>query len=43
LTKKKREREGESEEGEKMIWCAELGMYGGVFIGGNDNIDYKHH
>jgi len=45
LTKKKknREREGESEEGEKVIWCEELGKYGGVFIGGNGSIGYKHH
>jgi len=41
--KTKREREGESEEGEKVIWCEELGKYGGVFIGGNGSIGYKHH
>jgi len=41
--KERREREGESEEGEKVIWCEELGKYGGVFIGGNDSIGYKHH
>jgi len=45
LTKKKteREREGESEERDKVIWCEELGKYEGVFIGGNDSIGYKHH
>jgi len=43
IDKKKREREGESEEGEKVIWCEELGKYGGVFTGGNDSIGYKHH
>jgi len=44
LTKKKeKEREGESEEGEKVIWYEELGKYGGVFIGGNSSIGYKHH
>jgi len=36
--KKKIEREGESEEGEKVIWCEELRKYGGVFIGGNGSI-----
>jgi len=35
---KKKNREGESEEGEKVIWCEELGKYGGVFIGGNGSI-----
>jgi len=43
IDKKKREREGESEEGEKVIWCEELGKYGGVSIGGNGSIGYKHH
>jgi len=44
LTKKKnREREEESEEGEKVIWREELGKYGAVFIGGNGSIGYKHH
>jgi len=44
MDKIKREREGESEEGEKVIWCEELGRkYGGVFIGGNGSIGYKHH
>jgi len=37
-----REREGESEEGKKVIWCEELRKYGGVFIGGNGSIGYKH-
>ena len=41
--KKKREIEGDSEEGEKVIWCEEMWKYGGVFIGGNDSIGYKHH
>jgi len=41
--KERREREGKSEEGEKVIWCEELGKYEGVFIGGNDSICYKHH
>jgi len=41
--KKKREIEGESEEGEKVIWCEEIGKYGGVFIGENGSIGYKHH
>jgi len=40
---KKKKREGESEEAEKVIWCEELGKYGGVFIGGNGSIGYKHH
>jgi len=43
LKEKKREIEGESEEGEKVIWCEEIRKYGGVFIGGNDSIGYKHH
>jgi len=43
LKKKRREIEGESEEGEKVIWCEEIGKYGGVFIGGNGSIGYKHH
>ena len=41
--KKKREIEGESEEGEKVIWCEEIEKYGGVFIGENDNIGYNYH
>jgi len=41
--KKRREIEGESEEGEKVIWCEEIGKYRGVFIGGNGSIDYKNH
>jgi len=32
--KKKREIEGESEKGYKVIWSEELGKHGGVFIGG---------
>jgi len=36
--KKRREIEGESEEGEKVIWCEEIGKYGGVFIGENGSI-----
>jgi len=43
IDKKKKEREGESEEGEKVIWCEESGKYGGVFIGGNCSTGYKHH
>jgi len=35
--------EGESEEGEKVIWCEEIGKYGGVFIGGNGSIGYNYH
>ena len=35
--------EGEGEEGEKVIWCEEIGKYGGVFIGGNGSIGYNHH
>jgi len=31
--KRRRERGGESEEGEKEIWCEEIEKYGGVFIG----------
>jgi len=38
-----REIEGESEEGEKVIWCEEIGKYGGTFIGGNGSIGYKNH
>jgi len=41
--KKKRKTEGESEEGEKVIWCEELGKYEGVFIGGNGSVGYKYH
>jgi len=41
--KKKREIEGESEEGEKVIWCEEIRKYGGVFIGGNGSVGYKNH
>jgi len=41
--KRRREIEGESEEGEKVIWCEKIGKYGGVFIGGNSSIGYKHH
>jgi len=41
--RKRRERVGESEEGEKVIWCEKLGKYEGVFIGGNGSIGYKHH
>jgi len=26
-----------------VIWCEELGKYGGVFIGGNGSIGCKHH
>jgi len=26
-----------------MIWCEEIGKYGGVFIGGNSNVGYNHH
>ena len=26
-----------------MIWCEELGKYGGVFIDENGSIGYKHH
>ena len=26
-----------------MIWCEELGKYGGVFIGGNGSVGYKNH
>ena len=29
--------------GEKVIWCEELGKYGGLFIGENDSISYKHY
>jgi len=29
--KKEREIKGESDEGEKYIWCEEIGKYGGVF------------
>jgi len=43
LKQKRREIEGESEEGEKVIWCGEIGKYEGVFIDGNDSIGYKHH
>ena len=35
--------EGESEEGEKVIWCEEIGKYGEVFISENGSISYKHH
>jgi len=41
--KTRREIEGESEEGGKVIWCEEIGKYRGVFIGGNDSIGYKYH
>jgi len=30
--------EGESEEGESVIWCEEIWKYGGVFICGNGSI-----
>jgi len=43
LKKERKKREGESEEGEKLIWCEELGKYGGVFIGGNCSIGCKQH
>jgi hypothetical protein len=46
LLKKKKERreiEGESEDGEKVIWCEEIERYRGVFIGGNASIGYKYH
>jgi len=43
LKKKRREIEGESEEGKKVIWCEELGKYGGVFIDENGSICYKYH
>ena len=43
MDKIKREREGESEEGEKVIWCEKLRKYGGAFIGGNGSISYKYH
>ena len=26
-----------------MIWCEEMGKYGGVFIGGNGSIGYNYH
>ena len=26
-----------------MIWCEEIGKYGGVFIGGNGSVGYNHH
>jgi len=41
--KKRREIEGESEEGEKVIWCEEIGKYGGVFICQNGSISYNYH
>ena len=41
--KERREIEGESEEGEKVIWCEEIGKYEGVFIGGNGSIGYNYH
>jgi len=41
--KKKRNRGRESEEGEKVIWCEEIGKYGRVFISGNGNVGYKNH
>jgi hypothetical protein len=41
--KERREIEGESEEGEKVIWCEELGKYGGVFIGRNVNLGCNYH
>jgi len=41
--KKEREIEGECEEGEKVIWCEEMGKYGVVFIGGNGSISYNYH
>jgi len=37
----KKKIEGESEEGEKVIWREEIGKYGGVFIGENGIIGYK--
>ena len=45
MNKKRRRRkiEGESEEGEKVIWCEEIGKYGGVFIGENGSISYNNH
>ena len=41
--KERREIEGESEDGEKVIWCEEIGRYRGVFIGGNSSFGYKYH
>jgi len=43
IEKKEGEIEGESEEGEGVIWCEEIGKYGGVFIGGNGSIGYNYH
>jgi len=40
---KRREIEGESGEGEKVIWCEEIGKYEGVFIGENGSVGYKNH
>jgi len=41
MKKERREIEGESEKGEKVIWCEEIGKYGEVFLGGN--VGYNHH
>jgi len=41
--RRRREIERESEEGEKVIWCEEIGKYGGVFIGENGSIGYNNH
>jgi len=40
LKKEKKKREI---EGEKVIWCEEIGKYEGVFIGENGSISYNRH
>jgi len=43
VARERREIEGESEEGEKVIWCEEIGKYEGVFISGNGSLGYNNH